>query len=191
VENEAFDAPLSGVKLHPFLDAHQITWGLWQGARPPVGTAVSRAEFDLLILCEEDFQPTSEMFPGVELVYAPNDDDWRYPLTESQLSIAKKAAQRAAEAIKASKSVLVACYAGLNRSGLVVALALHQLYGWPGTRCIEHVRARRKWGVDNGMKALENKSFEAALKKLPLRSPSIQPPDPWETTPGGVYIRKT
>lgn len=178
------------VKAHDLLDAHQITFGLWQGSRPPIGPKLKEAKFDMVVLCDEDFQPDASLFQGVEVVYAPNEDDLDSPITEEQLCVAKKAATKVANAIIASKCVLVTCRAGLNRSGLVSGLVLHNLYGWPGSRCIEHVRARRRWPGSRGLRPLHNDSFVAVLKTLRLKSPRIQPPDPWEMTPSGLYIPK-
>ncbi|WP_301119855.1 protein-tyrosine phosphatase family protein [Mycolicibacterium fortuitum] len=53
--------------------------------------------------------------------------------------------------------VLVHCQAGLNRSSLIVARALHIREGWPGERIIAHLRAKRSPAV------LCNPAFAAAV----------------------------
>ncbi|WP_410634619.1 hypothetical protein [Amycolatopsis sp. cmx-4-83] len=60
--------------------------------------------------------------PGVEHHLAEMPDG---PLSEAQIAGAERFAVLAADAVRAGRSTLVRCHAGLNRSGLVVAQALH------------------------------------------------------------------
>lgn len=147
------------------LDADEIVPRLWQGALPPTGSAVSQAGFDVLVLCAREHQLPSVYFHDVEVVNAPNDDNVAYgPLTREKLKVALQAARRVVEMVKGGKSALVTCAAGMNRSGLVSALALHLLYGWPGDKCIKQVRTKR--GPRGGYRPLSNSDFTKALRRL-------------------------
>lgn len=53
------------------------------------------------------------------------------------------AASDVVDAVQDGQSVLVACYTGQNRSGLVVALAMAHLYGMTGREVIDYLRAKR------------------------------------------------
>ena len=148
------------------LDADEIVPHLWQGALPPTGSAVSQAGFDLLVLCAREHQLPSVYFHDVEVVNAPNDDNEAFgPLTREKLRVALQAAHKVVETVKAGKSALVTCAAGMNRSGLVSALALHLLHGWSGSKCIKQVRKKR--GPRGGYRPLSNSDFTAALRRLP------------------------
>jgi hypothetical protein len=58
----------------------------------------------------------------------------------------------------------VTCYAGLNRSGLISALALHMITEWPLPVIIDAIRAKR------GPHALSNPRFVELLQQL-VRGP--------------------
>ncbi len=146
--------------------------GLWQGSLPPRGSLVALEGFDLLVLTAVEYQFTSFEYPGVEVLRAPNEDSGD-PLTRPQLQIAIAAAKEVVKRLQAGEKVLVTCAQGINRSGLVVALALHFLYGWPGRICIEAVRVKRK--LRQGHKALTNPSFVQALERLPGSTESDSP----------------
>lgn len=168
--DESFDAFAPGVKKrHPTLDAHEIVPGLWQGSVPTLGKGVAQGGFHLLVLSAREHQYPSVYFPGVAVVNAPNDDNAAYgPLTREKLKVALQAARRVVKTVKAGKAALVTCAAGLNRSGLVSALALHLLHGWSGDRCIKQVRARRP--AKKHIRPLSNSDFTAALRRLPALS---------------------
>lgn len=137
---------------------------LWQGGRPSPGPEVRDDGFDMLVLCEDEFQPDAKAFPGVEVVHAPNDDDPSRLPTPHELGIAKAAAKQVTEALRKRKRVLVVCRAGLNRSGLVVALTLHYHLGMSGKDAVAMVRARRRSG--SGIGPLSNPGFVDLLESL-------------------------
>jgi hypothetical protein len=120
------------------LDANEIAPQLWQGSAPPTGPTVRRSGFDVLVLCAQEYQPPPPDFPGVRVIHAPMDDRAWIPEME-----AHKAAQAAAAHIRAGRRVLVTCYKGWNRSGLVSALTLWYLTGLHGSHLVRRVRARR------------------------------------------------
>lgn len=159
------------MKGHLTLDAHEIVPGLWQGSLPPFGSAVRKGGFDLLVLCAREHQLPSVYFHDVEVCGAPNDDAVAYgPFTREKLKVALQGARRVVKAVKAGQRALVTCAAGMNRSGLVSALTLHLLYGWPGERCIQQVRKGRP--PKKGYRPLTNADFTAALRRLPARQVS-------------------
>lgn len=146
-------------------DRHQIDELIWQGQEPewpentnPVG------DFDLLVLCfrEGSFNWSRFDKRGFEVMRAPLDDDQR-TLQPTDIPIAEQAAKVVAmRAVKGARC-LVTCRMGLNRSGLVTALALRWLYGWSGQACLEHVRLKRPG-------SLSNPGFAAYLQGLPSTS---------------------
>ena len=116
----------------------------------------------MLVLCAKGYEPPASAFPGVEVVYALNQDTFN-GVSREQLAVAIHAARDVAAAVRAGRKVLVTCWAGLNRSGLVSALALHLLTGRSGSWCIGAVQHGRQH-------ALGNPAFVAALGKLKHRA---------------------
>jgi protein-tyrosine phosphatase len=117
---------------------------LYQGADPPMGETLARLGFNVLVLCAIECQHPEEAFPGVRVVYAPMDDSPYVPKL-----FASRVAILVAREIRAYRRVLVCCHAGLNRSGLVCALSVRCLTGWPGERCLNHVQERRAGSLCN------------------------------------------
>jgi len=151
------------VKKHPSLDAHEILPGLWQGGRPPMGDVLHRHGFGMLVLCAREIQEDAEHWPGLDVIHAPNDDESELPSRETLLQ-ALTAARQAALRVASGQRVLVTCNMGINRSGLVTAVAVRHLTGWPGTKVIQHVSKARK--ARNGWPALSNAGFRLMLSRL-------------------------
>ncbi len=141
------------------LDATEIAPGLYQGSKPPTGPALRNAGFDTLALTAKEVQPPSPDFPGVRVLRASLDDRPWVPVQE-----AHALARQVAAEVRAGRKVLVTCYMGWNRSGLVTMLALWYLTGWPGSRVVQHVRRRRP--VPG---AMANRYFEEHVRMLPAR----------------------
>jgi hypothetical protein len=141
-------------------DAHEIHPNLWQGSKPSEGRGLARLRFDCLVLCAKEAQPDSSAYPGVEVIHAPFEDGY---LTTEALITAKTAASRVSNRLKDGKKVLVTCKAGVNRSALVVGLALHMAYGYDGRSIVDLIRSRRKLAWD---KALSNPHFAGELQSL-------------------------
>lgn len=141
----------------------QIAPYLSQGSAPIEGDAVARAGYRVLVLCADEYQPAKAYFEGLDdVIYAPNDDGGRPVFTPLQKVTAQIAAARVADYVRRKKHVLVTCMMGRNRSGLVSALALHELYGWSGIRCVQHVQAKRP-------NALTNNDFVRFLRAIPSK----------------------
>jgi protein-tyrosine phosphatase len=141
------------------IDANEIIPGIYQGSKPPKGLHLRKADFTVLVLSAMEYQPAKGTYPGVAVVYAPLDDA---ELTSREWEIAKKAALQAARAHRSGKKVLITCYQGLNRSGLITALALHMITGNAGAKIVNHIRRCRAG-------ALSNSSFTSAIERLPAR----------------------
>lgn len=151
------------------LEANEIVEGLWQGSYPKPGPQVAQEGFEILVLTAREWQTPADEYPGVEVIHAPNDDHPSYPFTQESLDTAINAGFEVAQAVRNKRKVLVTCAAGLNRSGLVSALALHFLFGWGGPQCMAHVRIRR--GLWRTPGVLYNQDFVRALSKVPSRKP--------------------
>lgn len=99
-----------------------------------------------------------------ETIHLPMDDapwDWRRNGDEAALVVGL--ARTVAQAVQKGRYVLVVCQMGLNRSGLVTALALTHL-GWPPDEAVQLVRARHP-------SVLSNRTFLNAVYGLsPRRS---------------------
>ncbi|CAL9527580.1 hypothetical protein SUDANB58_03975 [Streptomyces sp. enrichment culture] len=128
----------------------EIAPGLWMGGhefRRGAGrleSAVVRNEFDLVqtLLCLPGHGPD----PGVEHHVWPIPDG---PLDGTQLAGVMRLAEAADTALGAGRKVLVRCYHGYNRSGLVVAQVLIRR-GRSAEEAIRLVRARRSpWALHN------------------------------------------
>lgn len=133
----------------------KIVTGLFQGGYP-VGNPADEG-FDVLVLCAEEYQPSAEHFPALEVIHAPMFDDQIDLETIERASIA---ASQVADLVRdGAKKVLVTCAVGKNRSGLVTGLILHDLYGLSGDEAVTVIQAKRPG-------ALSNDSFAEFLRDL-------------------------
>ncbi|MFI9797714.1 MULTISPECIES: dual specificity protein phosphatase family protein [unclassified Streptomyces] len=128
----------------------EIVPGLWMGGHQFRGRAgqlefaVVRDEFDLVqsLLRLPGHGPEQ----GVEHHVWPIPDG---PLDGTQLAGVIRLADAVTEALDADRRVLVRCYHGYNRSGLVVAQALIRR-GHSPDRAIRLIRSRRSpWALHN------------------------------------------
>lgn len=121
--------------------ANEIIPGLWMGGKPPVGPGLSKY-IDVLVLMAKDFQPSSKLFPDITVLHAPMTDDHNgMPAGDSDTAM--NTAMRVAKLVKQGKRVLVTCWAGRNRSGLVTALALMLLKKMNPDQAVGLIRAAR------------------------------------------------
>lgn len=181
------DALCASAKLIT-LDADEIVENLWQGGYPRYPDQVKASGFSMLVMCAGELQDPASDYPGVELLYAPNSDDYVCKIPRDLLKIAVDAGKTVAQAVKDGRKVLVTCAAGINRSGLVSALALHFLYGWPGTECIKQVKAKRV-NQAYDMVALDNPRFREVLLKLKGAKPKPLPSG-WIQNDSGLILPK-
>jgi protein-tyrosine phosphatase len=109
---------------------------------------------DVLALCAFEYQPDQDQFPGVCVLRAHLDD--AEPSREEMRAALQTAAQ-VARSMRAGRTCLVTCWAGLNRSGLVSGLAL-RMQGYSGQQAVRAVQAAR------GPAALGNLHFRRIVE---------------------------
>lgn len=143
------------------LDVTRIGPKLYQGSLPKPGHDVRRCGFDVLVLSAEEWQPSAETYPGVEVMHVPLTDMGE-PLSRRAWLRALRAGQQIAQRLLEGKRVLTTCHAGLNRSGLLNVLAMYYLTGSPGSMLVRHVQSLRPG-------ALGNPYFVRAAQHLPAR----------------------
>lgn len=168
------------------IDASRISPKLYVGSLPPLGDALSRGGFQVLVLCAQPDEYARLygsydralflQFSGLKVLRAPLDDQWPKAYqpenlgrpTEPELMAAYEAAAQMAIAIHRGQRVLVTCMKGRNRSAFVAALALQRLTGWSGDKCAKHVRSHRGPDVADGSadNVLSNPWFSTILSKI-------------------------
>ncbi|MDQ1036156.1 protein-tyrosine phosphatase [Streptomyces sp. V3I8] len=128
----------------------EIVPGLWMGGHEYAGragepaSAVVHDEFDLVLTLLR--LPGHGPGSGVEHHVWPIPDG---PLDGTQLAGVMRLARTAGEALDDGRRVLVRCFHGYNRSGLVVAHAL-VLAGYSADEAIRLIRVRRSpWALHN------------------------------------------
>lgn len=145
----------------------EIVPGLWMGGhefRRPAGRlefAVVRDEFDLVqtLLRLPGHGPDD----GVEHHVWPIPDG---PLDATQLAGVIRLARAAGEALDDGRKVLVRCYHGYNRSGLVVAHTLVRR-GSGVEEAIRLIRARRSpWALHNDLFVAYLRAGLATVRQL-------------------------
>jgi protein-tyrosine phosphatase len=129
-------------------EANEVVPGLLVGSKPPPG---HHDDVDVIVLTALEYQPRAELFPGAEVLYAPFDDAPTRPMHEDEIATALGAAARVARRLRAGRRVLVTCAMGMNRSALVAALAMQELYPSMGAdEIIGRIRhARGSWALSN------------------------------------------
>ncbi len=123
--------------------------GPWlaQGSAPPPGV---RIPFDVIVLAAMEYQPR---LPGYHVMYVPLDDSGPPPSALDRKRI-RHAAREIADRVHYRERVLVTCWQGRNRSGVLAGLALRHL-GLPGAEAARRIRLAR-----NG---LRNPHFHAMV----------------------------
>lgn len=148
------------------IDANEVVGNLWQGSLPPQGGVLRRAGFDAVFLCAREHQPSGGSFRGIRVFRAPLDDD-PAGMSSRERDTWLAAASKASSLSRSGARVLVTCFAGLNRSGIVVAQAL-QCTGYGTEDAIFLVRRAR------GQRALFNQAF---VKELMAHRLHDRPPE--------------
>ncbi len=86
-------------------------------------------------------------------------------MTDQEWLAAQRAGREVAHLTAGGQRALTTCAMGLNRSGVVNALALHYRFGVAGSEAVAQVRKMR------GGQALGNPSFVERLNQLRPRKP--------------------
>lgn len=137
------------------MSTSEVAPGLYVGSKPPPGR---HEGVDVIVLAAMEYQPPAHLFPGIEVIHAPLDDAPGRRMREDEIAIATKAAKRVAQLLRSGRRVLSTCQLGLNRSSLVAALAMHDVYGMSANELVTRLRrARGAW-------ALSNPNFEKLLR---------------------------
>jgi protein-tyrosine phosphatase len=127
---------------------NQIITNLFQGGFPPPGDGLKASGIDVLVLCAKENQD-ARFYPGIEVICAPGDDAEGDDKLKQYIGSWKQAAEMTADRVAAGKKVLVTCMAGLNRSGLVTAMALRKLTGAKGADIIKLIQTKREGALFN------------------------------------------
>lgn len=115
---------------------------LYVGSAVPFDERVAKEGFDVLVLCAAEHQAPADSVPGVEVLHCPFDDGVAVlPFAVAHLVV--MTAKAVALHLKAGRTVLVTCQAGINRSALVAALALQLFAGMEPWISLETIRAHR------------------------------------------------
>ena len=142
--------------------ASRILGNLWMGDAPPIGYGVKQY-FDHLVLCAMEYQLDPALFPGVNVIHAPMNDDGS-PMTVDEMKIAVRTAGQVIRHLKNKERVLVSCMQGRNRSGIVTALALCLGAKHMPQQAVQRIRFAR------GPNAMKNRDFLWFLQKYCSRS---------------------
>jgi len=133
---------------------------LWQGG---LGDLAYPERYDVIVLCADELQADDASVKAygdrIRIISAPNDDSAN-PFTKAQATIAVQASKQVADEYKAGKRILVSCRQGRNRSGLVMALTLHRLFGISGEEAIRLIRSK----VPHALANPEFNNFLATVK---------------------------
>jgi protein-tyrosine phosphatase len=116
---------------------------LAQGSAPPSGEDIP---FDVIVLAAQEYQRSYQAPPGRKVMYVPLDDGPKPDAIERARIHA--AAREIAEYVRAGRRVLVTCWQGRNRSGVLAGLALVEL-GLPPHRAIRRIRSYRNGLTNN------------------------------------------
>lgn len=146
------------------MTASRIAPHLYQGSVPTAGEALP---FDLVVLCalENQFSPATygvRPFGRRARVMRVPLTDGNAPLAQHNVVRAYAAAREVARSHARGERVLVTCYLGLNRSGLVTALALVEM-GFRAEQAVGAVKHARPG-------ALRNVFFEQLVHNIAGRS---------------------
>ena len=147
------------------LDADKIIPRLWQGSYPAYSMGEVQKHFDVLVLCADELHMIGRDadFPTLTILRVSLDDC--EPPRKGDLEKAEVMAAKVAGAHKLGKRILVTCAAGLNRSGLVTALALRFIIGKSGEECANIVKHARQDALCNRYFDFYVRSFLAPAKQ--------------------------
>ena len=138
--------------------ADRIKGRVWVGSKPPCGANLDKY-WDTLILAAEEYQPPSNCWNNIDIIYAPLNDAG-YPMTDKERTIARLAGEVVADKIRKGECILSTCQAGLNRSSLIASLGI--LYSGIETDPNEIVYRVK---LARSPAALSNRQFDRFLRQ--------------------------
>ena len=126
------------------LDFDWIIPGLAQGSYPKPLRAPFEQGFDVVVFCAMEAQPKRLRPPeGKSYILFPMDDNEYVPVSMDDAVKLNELAATLAAHLRAGKKLLVTCWEGRNRSGLVNALTLMKAARMPAQKAIATVRQKR------------------------------------------------
>lgn len=127
-----------------------------------MGSAPARGErlpFDTIVLTAKEYQPSAIHFHGARVLHVPLRDDGS-KMTAAEMTLAIRAGREVVRRLRKGDRVLITCWMGRNRSGVVTAIALLEM-GMTAPSAVRLIRRAR------GQHALRNDDF---LKLIHLHS---------------------
>lgn len=118
---------------------------LAQGSAPP---PVSGIPFDVIVLSAMEYQPD---LPGYRVLHVPLDDG--PPPDKTTRMRIRRAARGIADRVRAGQRVLVTCWQGRNRSGVLAGLAMVDL-GVPPRVAVDRIRTLRDGLMNEHFRAM-------------------------------------
>ncbi len=132
-------------------EANEVIPYLFMGGAPPASAGLSEF-FDVIVLCSSEYQPSDTCYPHSLVIHCPFEDNIE-PIPQYLRKEMVSVSDFITSQVKSKKRVLVTCFAGLNRSGLITALTLTRGFNKSGPECVSLIRSAR------GNKALSNPMF--------------------------------
>ena len=118
---------------------------LAQGSAPP---PVSGIPFDVIVLSAMEYQPD---LPCYRVLHVPLDDG--PPPDKTTRMRIRRAAREIADRVRAGQRVLVTCWQGRNRSGVLAGLAMVDL-GVPPRVAVDRIRTLRDGLMNEHFRAM-------------------------------------
>lgn len=149
------------------MKSYRIASGIYQGPCPNSTDEVRAHGFHVLVFCAREIQPymPPHITRDLHVLYVPLNDNALEPMTDDEWRAACQAGREVAQLTATGSRALTTCAMGLNRSGVVNAVALHYRFGVSGQEAIDRIRGAR------GGNALHNPSFVLRLQRLGRRRP--------------------
>lgn len=129
--------------------ASEVAPGLYIGGFPRYPERLHDDGIDVLVLAAAEFQPHDTDFPGVEVIHAPWPKHKGEP-SRSQIYVAVDAANQVQDKLDEGKTVLITCWLGKHRSGLITAFTLMGKYGLTGAQAMAQIKAARPIALNTG-----------------------------------------
>lgn len=130
-------------------DYSLIAPGLAQGSAP-LDSAASFEAFDTIVLCAAEFQPEID-FPDDKsktVIRCPYGDS-DFALEPSVLELLNRTAKQIVQEHKEGRRILITCFAGINRSALLMGMVLKERFGLTGEDAIKLIRKKRYGALSN------------------------------------------
>jgi protein-tyrosine phosphatase len=121
--------------------------------------------FDVVAFTAQEAIPRGFKPPPGKTAYScPLDDDPYRPIPHEVAGYAHQFARQLAGHVGRGQKVLVTCFQGVNRSGLITGLTLMYAYGFSGAKTVQIIRSRRK--PEGNFMVLGNPMFEGHLRNF-------------------------